>query len=161
MLINVSWAIRNYAVLVILGVGLLAGGIILAARTERGKDLIDIVKLRLPLFGTLIRKTVIARTCRTLALLLQSGVPLMEALDIATQVSGSRSIERALAGHDAGRPRRRDDGRHDAQDRRVSLAGPAAHRHRRGKRLAGDDAEQGRASTTRRRSMPRSRRSPP
>jgi len=96
MLINVSWAIRNYAVLVILGVGLLAGGIILAARTERGKDLIDIVKLRLPLFGTLIRKTVIARTCRTLALLLQSGVPLMEALDIATQVSGSRSIERAL-----------------------------------------------------------------
>ena len=97
MLINVSWAVRNYAVLVILGVGLLVTAIIMGARTDRGRDAIDFAMLRLPLFGSLIRKTVIARTCRTLSLLLQSGVPLMEALEICTHVAGSRSIERALA----------------------------------------------------------------
>jgi type IV pilus assembly protein PilC len=97
VLINISWAVRNYAVLVILSVGVLTTAIIMAARTERGRDTLDLLKLRMPLFGQLIRKTVIARVCRTLALLLQSGVPLMEALEIATHVVGSRSIERALA----------------------------------------------------------------
>src|SRR5439155_1233596 len=37
-----------------------------------------------------------ARTCRTLSLLLQSGLPLLDALDIAAQVAGNRTIERAL-----------------------------------------------------------------
>jgi len=54
------------------------------------------VKLRLPLFGSLIRKAVLARTCRTMSLLLQSGLPLLDALDIATHVAGNRTIERAL-----------------------------------------------------------------
>src|SRR5262249_42328151 len=56
----------------------------------------DFLKLRFPLFGPLIRKAVIARTCRTLSLLLQSGVGLMEALDISARVAGNRVIERAL-----------------------------------------------------------------
>jgi type IV pilus assembly protein PilC len=96
VLIGISRAVRGYAVLLILGGGLIAGAVVMAARTERGRDFLDLLKLRLPLFGSLIRKAVVARTCRTLSLLLQSGIPLLEALDIATQVAGSRSIERAL-----------------------------------------------------------------
>jgi|RhiMetdeSRZDD1v2_1073273.scaffolds.fasta_scaffold95357_2 type IV pilus assembly protein PilC len=95
-LIGLSQALRSYAVLVALGAVLLIAGIVMVLRTERGADAADSLKLRIPLFGSLIRKAVLARTCRTLSLLLQSGLPLLDALDIATQVSGNRVIEHAL-----------------------------------------------------------------
>ena len=96
MLIAISRAVRDYTLFVSLGVVLLVVALVWAARTERGRDLFDMFKLRVPIFGPLIRKAVIARTCRTLGLLLQSGIPLMEALDISKRVAGNRMIERAL-----------------------------------------------------------------
>jgi type IV pilus assembly protein PilC len=95
-LVSLSQGLRNYAVLYLLGGALFTVGIIMALRTERGSDIADRLKLRVPLFGPLVRKAVLARTCRTLSLLLQSGLPLLDALDIATHVAGNRVIERAL-----------------------------------------------------------------
>ena len=66
-------------------------------RTPKGRDVFDFVKLRVPMFGPLIRKAILARVCRTLSMLLQSGVGLMEALDISARVAGNREIERALS----------------------------------------------------------------
>jgi len=96
VLVAVSHFVRDSAILTFLGLAIVVTGLVWALRTERGRDAADMVKLRLPLFGSLIRKAVLARTCRTMSLLLQSGLPLLDALDIATHVAGNRTIERAL-----------------------------------------------------------------
>jgi type IV pilus assembly protein PilC len=66
------------------------------ARTHSGRRLLDAGKLRLPLFGPLIRKAILAKLCRTLATLLNSGVPVLEALDIMASAAGNRVIEEAI-----------------------------------------------------------------
>src|SRR5687768_16371266 len=50
--------------------------------TPPGRLIFDRFKLKLPVFGVLIRKSCIARFARTLASLVRSGVPIMESLDI-------------------------------------------------------------------------------
>jgi type IV pilus assembly protein PilC len=58
---------------------------------------LDTLKLRVPLFGSLIRKAIMARTCRTLSVLLNAGIPLIEAMETVSKVSGNSVIESALA----------------------------------------------------------------
>ncbi len=67
----------------------------LLGRTKPGRYLIDRIKLRMPIFGPLIEKTVIARSVRTLGTLLQSGVPILQALTIVRDTSGNEVIARA------------------------------------------------------------------
>jgi len=58
-------------------------------RSESLQNAVDRFALRLPLFGELIRKSVIARWTRTLATMFEAGVPLVEALDSVGGASGS------------------------------------------------------------------------
>lgn len=55
----------------------------------------DKVKLKLPVFGDLFSKIALSRFVRTLALLLRSGVPVLQALDITSDTSGNRIVGRA------------------------------------------------------------------
>jgi len=64
----------------------------LIRNTERGGHLWDRLKLGAPLFGGLNRKIAVARFSRTLGTLLQSGVPLLAALEIAGSVVNNRVI---------------------------------------------------------------------
>jgi type IV pilus assembly protein PilC len=96
MLLAVSRGVRSnvlIALLVLIGVGALVH---YGARTHSGRRLLDAGKLRLPLFGPLIRKAILAKLCRTLATLLNSGVPVLEALDIMASAAGNRVIEEAI-----------------------------------------------------------------
>lgn len=54
--------------------------------SEKGKPVWDKIVLRVPVFGPLIRQLSVARFARTLATLLKSGVPLLNALDIVKNV---------------------------------------------------------------------------
>ncbi len=56
----------------------------------------DIVPLWTPVFGTVYKKSVLARVTRTLGLAVSAGIPLVDALGIAARVSGSRTIYRAI-----------------------------------------------------------------
>src|SRR5437667_802081 len=67
------------------------------ARTRGGKSVIDRVKLRMPLFGDLIRKTSISRFSRTLGTLVTSGVPILQALNITRETAGNTVIARAIS----------------------------------------------------------------
>jgi type IV pilus assembly protein PilC len=58
----------------------------------------DRVLLRLPLFGALIRKTIVARFARTFGTLIQSGVPHLEALEILKASIRNRVLEEAVDG---------------------------------------------------------------
>ncbi len=57
----------------------------------------DSIKLRLPLFGTLLRKVVVARFARTFGTLIRSGVPILHALDIAKDISGNLVFSNAIS----------------------------------------------------------------
>ncbi|MEI8353845.1 MAG: type II secretion system F family protein [Lentisphaerota bacterium] len=65
-------------------------------RTQNGRYIIDTIKMRLPVFGTLISRTAIARLTRTLGTLLSSGVPVLQALMIVRDTSGNTVIARAV-----------------------------------------------------------------
>ena len=67
------------------------------ARTEGGRAKIDRIKLRLPLFGDLLRKTAISRFSRTLGTLVTSGVPILQALNITRATAGNTVIAAAIA----------------------------------------------------------------
>lgn len=53
----------------------------------------DLFVLKLPIFGQLVEKTIMARTSRTLGTLVASGVPILEALNIARETSGNAVFE--------------------------------------------------------------------
>jgi type IV pilus assembly protein PilC len=93
-------AVSNFFVLFWWAVGLVVVGGILGtrawARSERGRPKADALKLRLPLFGVLIRKVSLARALRVLGTLVSTGVPLVDALEDAARVSGNHVIASAL-----------------------------------------------------------------
>jgi type IV pilus assembly protein PilC len=53
----------------------------------------DLFVLKLPVFGPLIEKNIIARTTRTLGTLVASGVPILEAMNITKETSGNAVFE--------------------------------------------------------------------
>ena len=68
----------------------------LFVRTDRGRLLVDKAKLRIPLLGTLIRKSAVSRFTRTLGTLLSSGVSILEALEITAKTAGNRVLHDAI-----------------------------------------------------------------
>jgi len=91
--------------------GVVAGSAMIR-RTDRGKEIFDRVLLRLPILGGTLRKIVVARFTRTLGTLLNSGVPILDALDICSRTAGNKVVEQAIArardkiaeGHDMAGP---------------------------------------------------------
>jgi MSHA biogenesis protein MshG len=79
-----------------------AAGAFLAARsfvaTERGRLLWDRHKLDLPIVGKLLRKGALSRACRSLALVLKSGVSVLEGLSLAADVAENAHISQAIRG---------------------------------------------------------------
>jgi len=66
-------------------------------RTAGGRSFFDRLKLRVPLFGDVIRKTAISRFSRTLGTLVTSGVPILQALNITRATAGNTVISKAIA----------------------------------------------------------------
>jgi type IV pilus assembly protein PilC len=66
-------------------------------KTKTGRIMIDRLKLRFPVIGMLVRKSVTARFCRTLGTLLKSGVPILEALNIVRNATGNEVVAQAIS----------------------------------------------------------------
>lgn len=64
-------------------------------KTKTGRIIVDRAILMMPGLGDLLRKASIARSTRTLGTLMQSGVPVLQALDIVRDTSGNATIARA------------------------------------------------------------------
>ncbi|HEV8458050.1 MAG TPA: type II secretion system F family protein [Methylomirabilota bacterium] len=107
ILIGISDAFRDYFLLVFLGFVFTLTVLFAFAQTNVGNHFFAKVRLRMPIFGPLIRKAIMARTCRTLSVLLNAGIPLMEAMETVSRVVGNVIIEEALA---AATQRMRDGG---------------------------------------------------
>jgi type IV pilus assembly protein PilC len=96
MLLVVSESFKKYFWLI----GLIIGGLIFALRrykkTERGRDQWDRLKLRIPIFGELFRKTALARFSRVLGVLNKSGVPILQSLEVVSETVNNSLISKAV-----------------------------------------------------------------
>jgi len=66
-------------------------------KTPRGRRVLDGLKLRMPVFGNLNKKSAIARFSRTFGLLVSSGVNVIEAMDITRGTAGNAIVEDILS----------------------------------------------------------------
>ncbi|CAK8722912.1 Type IV pilus assembly protein PilC [Candidatus Electrothrix laxa] len=64
--------------------------------TEKGKLKIDGMLLHAPVAGVLIRKVAVAKFTRTLSTMLESGVPILDALQVVAKTAGNKVIEQAV-----------------------------------------------------------------
>jgi len=64
--------------------------------TEKGRVTVDGLVLKSPVFGPLLKKVAVAKFTRTLATMLQSGVPIMDGMGIVSRTSGNKIVENAL-----------------------------------------------------------------
>jgi type IV pilus assembly protein PilC len=65
-------------------------------RTPRGRIIADTVKLKVPIFGQIVSKSSVSRFCRTLGTLVQSGVPILDALSIIKNATGNQVVANAV-----------------------------------------------------------------
>ena len=77
-LVVISWILKRYRA------------------TTGGRKLTDTLALKLPVFGDLLRKTAVARFTRTLGTMMQSGVPILDALEIVAKTAGNVVIEEII-----------------------------------------------------------------
>lgn len=96
VLVNVSDALRYNFLVIILSIVVAVSIGMAYQRTEKGAYHIDTLKLKLPIFGDLLKKVAVSRFCRTLAVLIQSGVPILEGLDIVCKTIGNRVLEKVV-----------------------------------------------------------------
>lgn len=96
MVIDVSNFVKSYVLFILL---LLGGLVFLFKRfynTEKGRTQVDRLLLRAPVFGPLLRKVAVAKLTRTLGTLIVSGVPIIEALNVAAGTAGNKIVENAI-----------------------------------------------------------------
>ncbi|SFU89301.1 type II secretion system F family protein [Alicyclobacillus macrosporangiidus] len=65
-------------------------------RQSRPRYIRDTILLKLPVFGTLLRKSVMARMARTMSSLFASAVPVLQSLELTADVVSNAVVERAL-----------------------------------------------------------------
>jgi general secretion pathway protein F len=98
ILISVSNFLKSFwwLILILLAAGMAALKY-MTTSTEGGKRQWDNAKLKIPVWGQINRKIAIARFSRTLATLLQSGVPLLAAMEIVRNVVNNIIIGEAIS----------------------------------------------------------------
>lgn len=64
--------------------------------TKKGRILLDDLSLKLPVFGTLLRKVAVAKFTRTMSTMLTSGVAILDALNIVAKTAANKTIEKAI-----------------------------------------------------------------
>ena len=64
--------------------------------SESGRVVIDGLTLKIPIFGAVIQKIIIARFSRTLGTLLSSGIAILDALDITARTAGNMVVQNVL-----------------------------------------------------------------
>ena len=64
--------------------------------SKGGRHVVDYVGLKIPVFGTLLQKSAVARFTRTLGTLISAGVPILEAILITRETAGNEVYSRAM-----------------------------------------------------------------
>ncbi len=93
MMVAISHGFISFLPLLLLvGIGL-GSAFMYAIRQPRGRQILHRSLLQFPIVGNVLRKIAVARFTRTMGTLLQSGVPILDALDICARTAGNVVIE--------------------------------------------------------------------
>jgi type IV pilus assembly protein PilC len=96
MLMNASNILRRFFLLVVLGGIGLAFLLRRWKASQKGRYQWDTFKLKVKVFGPLFHKSALSRFSRTLATLIRSGVPILQALEIVGETVNNQVISRAV-----------------------------------------------------------------
>ncbi|HEY4329354.1 MAG TPA: type II secretion system F family protein [Phycisphaerae bacterium] len=89
VLMGISASLLGYWYLWILGIVLLGVAVVLLLKTERGRRLADLLKLRVPIFGGMFHKLYLSRSLSTMGTMISSGVQVLDCLAIVKDVAGN------------------------------------------------------------------------
>jgi type IV pilus assembly protein PilC len=96
LLLAVSGFVTKFAPFIVVG----EVGFVFAFKkwlaSEKGRAIWDAFKLKVPVFGKLVHKTALTRFSRTFAVLLRSGVPILEALEITSDTVNNTVVAGAI-----------------------------------------------------------------
>lgn len=96
ILITISIVLRKFWFFAIFAVVGIIFAFIRFIHSEMGRPIWDNFKLKLPVFGPLVTMLVMSRFARVTAVLMKSGVPILEILDLVANTSGNIIIRRAI-----------------------------------------------------------------
>jgi len=96
VLVFMSTAMRWSAPFLLVAV--IAGAVVWrrVKHTERVRNFLDPLKLKVPVFGMLFQKIALSRFARNLGTMMKSGVPILQSLDIVAETSGNVVLARAV-----------------------------------------------------------------
>lgn len=97
MVVDLSrWFQQWWWAFFLVSIGAILGSLAAYKRSPRLQYAMDRVALKLPMFGPLIQKAVIARYARTLSTMFGAGVPLVDALESVAESTGNRVYRNAV-----------------------------------------------------------------
>lgn len=73
-----------------IGIFVVVSGIIFGSKTSKGREFLDVLKLHIPVMKTMLRALYISRSLLTFGELINSGVPLLSALEVTGNIAGNR-----------------------------------------------------------------------
>ncbi|MEY3537027.1 MAG: Type secretion system protein [Verrucomicrobiota bacterium] len=97
LLFGASTILRSYWYIVALVLAGLVGGLVSALSKESSRRTLEIWQHRVPVVGTALKMLAITRFCRILGTMLANGVPMLGALKIAKDATGSRLLGEKIA----------------------------------------------------------------
>ena len=95
ILIDLSEFLKSYIVFLIIGFAAFVWAFKRVVSTPKGRRIKDQTMLKLPVIGELTRKVCLSRFCRTYAILMRAGVPILRTLEIVRKASDNTYIEAA------------------------------------------------------------------
>jgi len=96
IVINLSNFFKSNIIFIIIAAVIFIWAVKRIYNTEKGRLKMDNMILWSPVLGPLVRKVAVAKFTRTLSTLLQSGVPILDSLQVVARTSGNKIIERAV-----------------------------------------------------------------
>lgn len=97
LLIGMSALFTSYWYILIVGAGIFGYAVYYTLTHERGRYLFDKYMLKVPVLGTLFKKTAVSRFATTFSTLLKSGIPPLDGLLIVQEVLNNTYLEEAIA----------------------------------------------------------------
>jgi len=112
LLLGTSHLMLNYGLFVVLGIAAIGIGLYRAIKTAAGRRIVDKLKLKTPLVGSIFHDAAVSRACRVLGTMLRNGVPLLRSLRISSESTGNillaeammKSVENVTAGDTLSKP---------------------------------------------------------
>jgi general secretion pathway protein F/type IV pilus assembly protein PilC len=97
LLFGASTLLRSYWYAVAIAIAAVVGVLVSALRKESTRRTLEILQFKIPVVGTALRMLAITRFCRILGTMLANGVPMLGALKIAKDATGSRLLGEQIA----------------------------------------------------------------